>query len=64
MSTFKVQFQTENSAFDCGEGEAAFEVARILRDLAKKVESQGDCRMEGTSIMDANGNKVGVMTWK
>ena len=41
-----------NAAFEYPEGE----VARILRELADKIEAQG---LTGGVLMDYNGNKVG-----
>ena len=49
---FKLQFETDNSAFDDG---AATEVARILRAIADRVE---DGNFEGFAT-DNNGNSVG-----
>lgn len=54
----KLSFKTDNAAFDGSQGRA--EVARILRDVAEKIEmgaSAGDCR-------DENGNRVGLFTLK
>lgn len=49
-----VEISQENAAFaDCCE----LETARILRNLADKVESG----VEDCAIMDANGNRVGTM---
>ena len=46
-----------NAAFydEEGNANAAPEVARILRDIAQKIENGGD----GGAIMDGNGQKVG-----
>lgn len=52
----EVKFETDNAAFD-GRGRN-IEVARILRGLAKKVESGED----SGKVMDFNGNSVG--TWR
>jgi hypothetical protein len=53
MGNFVVEFETENAAFAKDKG---FEVARILKLVAAKVEA-GD--LTG-SILDLNGNTVGT----
>ncbi|HEU0197011.1 MAG TPA: hypothetical protein VFQ88_07305 [Nevskiaceae bacterium] len=54
-----IKIETGNAAFD-PEPE---EVARILRELADKVEkSRGVEKGDEMSLFDANGNKVG--TWR
>ncbi|USN14348.1 hypothetical protein KABACHOK_05350 [Brevundimonas phage vB_BpoS-Kabachok] len=50
---FKLEIETGNAAFD--DGDKAYEIARILRALADRVEN-GD---EAGSVRDVNGNKVG-----
>lgn len=50
---FKLEIETGNAAFD-DEGKA-YEIARILRDLADKIENGA----EAGSVRDINGNKVG-----
>jgi len=50
---FSLQISTDGSAF---EGYSGHEVARILRALAKRVESGEE--VDG-SIFDANGNRCG-----
>lgn len=52
---FRLTFNMDNEAFA---GDGCDEAARILREVANKVEAG---RTEG-SIMDANGNNVG--TWE
>ena len=54
---FKVTIRTDNAAFE-GEGRAA-ETARILRELADKIESG---RVYG-SVQDGNGNAVGAFAF-
>ena len=52
----KIQFSTDNAAFDDDNMRDA--IARILRDIARKVE-------HGTSngtVRDVNGNSIG--TWQ
>ena len=55
---FTVKFSTANEAFD----EPATEIARILREVAAKVEAGIDV---GTAakVMDVNGNTVGKWSW-
>jgi hypothetical protein len=48
---FQLFFDCDNAAFE----EAASETARILRDIAERVEGG---RLEGR-VMDVNGNSVG-----
>lgn len=56
-STFGLSIRTFNDAF--AEGGNA-EVARILRELANRVEHYG--QTEG-SLYDVNGNRVGEFWW-
>lgn len=57
MKKLTISMNTENSAF---EGNTEYEVARILREIADKIE-QGH---EPTKVMDINGNKVGEIEIK
>jgi len=50
----KIEIQTDNAAFSEGGG---YEVARILRELATKIEGGHDGPIP---LMDINGNRVGV----
>lgn len=52
---FQLKFDTENEAFD---GHKNQEIARILRDIAKRVE-QGECFDHFITVFDINGNDVG-----
>jgi hypothetical protein len=52
---FTLDFFTDNSAF---EDNRTGEIARILRQLADVVESEGDS-FEGIALLDVNGNHVG-----
>lgn len=59
MSTFKLTIELDNSAFDgddCGP-----ELARILRDMADKVEDlpRRELGDYGSPPRDVNGNRVG-----
>ena len=49
---FKLEFATDNAAFEC---KGASETARILRKIAKRIE-EGD--FDG-KVMDSNGNSIG-----
>lgn len=55
---FKLEITTANAAFDEIEGDAGAEVARILRELAERVES-GLPTGDTATVRDANGNAVG-----
>lgn len=50
---FEVKIRTGNSAFKGPEGK--YELARILREIAEKLETG----KTGDHVMDVNGNKVG-----
>lgn len=52
-SYFSLQFETGNSAFDDA---PASEIARILREIASRVEDQG---VGDGNVIDGNGNSVG-----
>lgn len=52
---FKMIFATDNAAF---EDDPVYEVARILRDTADKLEAGRDASHFQT-ILDINGNDVG-----
>jgi hypothetical protein len=52
----KIEISTSNQAFEL---DAQVEVARILRELADKIE-QGE---EPTRLRDLNGNSVGSVTY-
>lgn len=57
---FKVTMNTDNDAFQGDSPSLNHEVARILRDIAKKLEqgaTGGNCR-------DSNGNTVGTWSLK
>ena len=58
---FQVDIATNGAAFE-GPGEPGGEVARILRDLADRVEDGGN----SFPLRDVNGNRVGsadYVTW-
>ena len=52
---FNVKLKTDNAAFE-GACNESFEVARILRDLADRVEHNG---ADTYMLQDTNGNTVG-----
>ena len=59
MNVFEIKFSTDNALFeDVVAGNA--EIARILRDIANKVEAGGYGNFE-QPVIDLNGNKIG--TW-
>jgi len=54
---FKLKIKTDNAAFD--DGNRATEVARILRELAGRLESSNS--IDGHIVLrDVNGNIVGA----
>lgn len=57
MAVFKLRFDTDNAAFDDGNGQA--EIARILRELADKIAGQHGEEGAGR-VHDINGNSVGT----
>lgn len=52
---FEITIETDNAAFGEDEGGAGPEVARILREVADKVENGA----AGGRVFDFNGNGVG-----
>lgn len=52
---FTLDFFTDNSAFEDNRGA---EIARVLRQLADVVESEGD-DFKHIILFDANGNDIG-----
>lgn len=56
MSTFSLTINTENAAFD---DDAGAELARILRDLAGRLELGPGPQNDGR-LRDGNGNTVGA----
>jgi hypothetical protein len=55
MATFTLKIKCDNAAFD---PEPGIELARILRTIADRVESEGTTELRGRA-MDSNGNSVG-----
>lgn len=54
-----IKIDCDNAAFEPEEGNANFEIARILRKLATRIEADG---LESTPLLDFNGNSVGEFT--
>jgi hypothetical protein len=52
---FKLEFATDNAAFQ--DGARIDEAARILREIADKMESKA--QLGGGRVRDVNGNTVG-----
>lgn len=50
-----ITFSCDGAAFD----EPATEIARILREIAKRAERGDDAPAPGLSVFDINGNRVG-----
>lgn len=57
---FNLSIETENAAF---EESPAAEIARILRDVAARLDRYGLPDAEGRPVNDANGNRVGRYTY-
>lgn len=57
MSAFNVMFSTDNAAFS--DGNMCQEIARILKDLADKIEENGLIEDVVQRIRDINGARVG-----
>jgi hypothetical protein len=51
-TVFKIEFETGNAAFEDSPG---YEAARILRQIADKLEGS----IQSGKVMDANGNTIG-----
>lgn len=60
MAVFTVKFDTDNAAFeDCRD----YEIARILRNIADRVERDG-CSGFFETVRDINGNDIGRFALK
>ena len=56
----QIEIRMDNAAFD--EGGKGYELARILRDLADKVqETHSFNENDDTKLRDGNGNTVGTV---
>lgn len=60
MSCFKLHIDTQNDAF---QPEPAQEIARLLREVADRIEREG-VAWHYRNINDANGNPVGAFALK
>lgn len=63
----RINLDTGNAAFRDDDAESyadaeCQEVARILRALARRIESEGMPTREGYTLRDINGNACGVCT--
>lgn len=56
---FKLEIATDNAAF---EDAPARELARMLRDVAKRIENGHLSAVAGGNILDVNGNTCGYFT--
>lgn len=61
MATFTVKFDTDNDAF--ADGMQEYEIVRILRAIADKIEDRG-CSGFCETIRDIYGNDVGRFALK
>jgi hypothetical protein len=61
---FNLKITTESAAFfdTYGRSDPGAEVARILRQLADKLESDYPRAKDYATILDANGNATGLWT--
>lgn len=55
-----ITFETDNAAF---EDNCPQETARILRDLADRIENGLGSGLERGAVMDINGNRIGSWDW-
>ena len=66
--TLELKLSTANAAFDPeGDGDSTArngEVARILRELADKIESESIGYNFTRNVLDINGNAVGTVRFK
>lgn len=56
---FTLTIRTENDAFGEDAETRAYEVARILREIARKLEAGDDDFGHYRTLRDSNGNDVG-----
>lgn len=55
---FKLTFETSNAAF--AEDDATDELARILREVAGRIQNNGE---DQGRVRDVNGNDIGYFEW-
>lgn len=62
MARLDIQILLDNAAFQDGEGNPAEgpEVARILRELARRIDDERVAEVWALLLRDSNGNRVGV----
>jgi hypothetical protein len=58
----RIEFETDSAAFENENG--AVEVARILRDVARRIEGDGTIDVYMGRIADTNGNDVGYFEFR
>jgi hypothetical protein len=56
----QIEIRADNSAFD---GDSGSEVARILRELADRVDGSDVADTIARRLYDVNGNSVGKADW-
>jgi len=57
---FTLTIKTDSAAFDLDAGGVSAELARILRDLALRIDRGSDVlHVQTGSLYDINGNRVG-----
>lgn len=68
---FKLEFETENAAFGETDCETFQQIATVLIDLRRKMQSEaandvGGCRTTRwiEPVRDINGNKIGSFTYE
>jgi hypothetical protein len=57
MAALKIEILSGNDAFS--DGNAPAEIARILRDLAERIENYGSLDLQW-NLIDVNNNRVGI----
>ena len=63
--TFIIEIETENNAFytENNVHNPEYELARILRKVANKIETQKLENGDTETLQDVNGNSVGIATF-
>lgn len=56
---FRLEFETDNAAFDAEDGDPAGEVRRILHSIGERVR----LGVTEGNVLDVNGNTVGSWSW-
>ena len=65
MSIFHVYITTANAAFhDDDDNHSGGEIARILREIAERIDMSGRDQIDLVTILDYNGNRVGFWGWE